>query len=99
MSEWLWKEVCPGARGWSRVTEENEGLGEGEGCKAREQRMGTLDEGEPREKPAFEWPILLLVLPGPFPLRKDAQVLPSWGCAQGNQSQLRPPQPELLYFS
>ena len=31
MSEWLWKEVCPGARGWSRVTEENEGLGEGEG--------------------------------------------------------------------
>ena len=80
------------------MTEENEGLGEGRVAKPA-NRMGTLDEGEPRDKPAFEWLLLLLVLPGPFPLRKDAQVLPSWGCAQGNQPQLRPPRPELLYFS
>ena len=75
------------------------GLERGEGCKARQQRMGTLDEGEPREKPAFEWLLLLPVLPGPFPLRKDARLLPSWGYTQGNQPQLRPPCPELLYFS
>ena len=51
------------------MTEKNEGLGDREGCKARQQRMGTLDEGEPREKPVFEWLLLVLVLPGPFPLR------------------------------
>ena len=74
MSGWQWKEVGPGARGWSVAAEKNEVFGEGEGCKTGKQRMGILDE-EPRGEPEFEWLLLLLALRGPFTPREEALVL------------------------